>query len=157
MGFYDIKKSSAWNYSDPDKAGYSDTLTGHVVAMDNPQQVDFNTGKKKYWEDGSPRRNMRLFILTAEGEKTISFVPAKRAALYAALCDACEKSGIDSISDIIGHSITISTEEGAYNQKHPRPWTVAVGAERNPEVKLHKNPVVDYDERPSDDIEIPFD
>ena len=143
MGIFDIKKSNAWNYSDPDRAGYSTDLAGIVVGMDNPQQRDFQSGKPVFWDDGSPRRNIRVFIDTADGEKSVTFSP--KSALYNAFAKALEALELDSLADAVSRTIRLATEEGAYNRKHPRPWTVELG-EMNEGVKLHKVPVIDYDD-----------
>lgn len=143
MSIFDIKKSNAWNYSDPDRAGYSTDLTGIVVGMDDPQQRDFQSGKPVFWDDGSPRRNIRVFIATADGEKSVTFSP--KSALYNAFAKALEALELDSLADAVARTIRLATEEGAYNRKHPRPWTVELG-EMNEGVKLHKVPVIDYDD-----------
>ena len=143
MSIFDIKKSNAWNYSDPDRAGYSTDLAGIVVGMDNPQQRDFQSGKPVFWDDGSPRRNIRVFIDTADGEKSVTFSP--KSALYNAFAKALEALELDSLADAVSRTIRLATEEGAYNRKHPRPWTVELG-ETNDGVKLHKVPVIDYDD-----------
>mgnify|MGYP006972518247 FL=1 len=143
MSIFDIKKSNAWNYSDPDRAGYSTDLAGIVVGMDNPQQRDFQSGKPVFWDDGSPRRNIRVFIDTADGEKSVTFTP--KSALYNAFAKALEALELDSLADAVSRTIRLATEEGAYNRKHPRPWTVELG-EVNEGVKLHKVPVIDYDD-----------
>ena len=144
MSIFDIKKSNAWNYSDPDRDGYSTDLAGVVVGMDNPQQRDFQTGKPVFWDDGTPRRNIRVFIQTADGEKSVTFSP--KSALYNAFAKALDARELDSIADAVARSIRLVTVEGAYNKKHPRPWTVELG-EANEGVKLHKVPVIDYDDK----------
>lgn len=159
MSIFDIKKSNAWNYSDPDKPGYSTDLTGIIVGMDNPQARDFQTGKPVFWDDGKPRRNLRVFIATVDGEKSITF--ALRSALYTAFVQAIEGAELDGFADIVAYSVHLSTEEGSYNRKHPRPWGVALG-QKNEGVKLHKVPVIDYDDKTHSPvsgtlIDVPFD
>lgn len=159
MSVFDIKKSNAWNYSDPDKPGYSTDLTGIIVGMDNPQARDFQTGKPVFWDDGNPRRNLRVFIATADGEKSVTFAP--KSALYDAFAWAIVGAELDGFADIVAYSVHLSTEEGAYNRKHPRPWEVALG-QKNEGVKLHKVPVIDYDDKTHSpvsgtEIDVPFD
>lgn len=139
MSVFTIKKSHAWNYSNPAKDGYSDTIVGTVTGIDNPQARDFQSGKPRFWEDGTPVRNIRVFILLdgSDEERTITFRP--KGALFDAFAGQ-----IDSFEELPGHKVTIKTKEGSYNLKNPRPWTVEVG-EVNDKVKLHKVPVLDYD------------
>lgn len=159
MSVFDIKKSSAWNYSNESKPGFSTELSGALVGMDNPQARDFNTGKKRYFNDGNPMRNIRLFIATADGEKSVTFRPG--SALFDAFAVACNANDMGSIADAIGHKVTVKTKKGVYNQQNPRPWNVLIG-EAEDGVKLHKVPVIDYDTidpvsgKDKQDSDIPF-
>lgn len=138
MSIFSIKKSTAWNYCDPGKPGYSEELKGVIVGMDNPQAYQYQTGKKQYWDNGAPKRNIRLFVATDGGEKSITFAP--KSALF----NAFALSGIDSFEDLIQHEVQIVTEEGKYWRDNPRPWSVRVGGIVEG-VKLHKVPVIDYE------------
>jgi hypothetical protein len=131
MSMFDMKNSqgSGWNYSDPDKPGFSTTLKGTVVEISNPQALDYNTREPRFWPDGNPVRNLRLTILTADGtEKNWVFAP-KSKSWEACLC-ALDPNGdrVDRISleELLGKSIVISTKDGAYNAKRPRPWQVDI-------------------------------
>lgn len=139
MSIFDIKKTNSWNYTDESKADFALTLTGYVCGMDNPQAYDFRTKKPRYWDDGTPVRNIRLFVKQADGsEKSITFRP--KSALFEAFAEA----GVDSLTDLIGYTVTISTKAGDYSVTNPRPWAVTVG-EYVTSAELHKVPVLDYD------------
>ncbi len=138
MSIFDIKKSNSWNYTDDTKPDFSLTLDGYVCGMDNPQAYDFRTKKPRYWDDGTPVRNIRLFVMQPDGnEKSITFRP--KSALFEAFATA----GVDSLTDLIGVRVTVSTSLGDYSVTNPRPWAVQVG-EAVEEPKLHKVPVLDY-------------
>lgn len=160
MSVFDIKKSSAWNYSNDSKPGYSESLEGVAVGMDNPQARDFQSGKKKFFNDGNPMRNIRVFISTGEGEKSVTFRPG--SALYSAFVSAIGDAGLDGFADIIAHDVCIVTKAGAYGMAHPRPWKVVIGTNEVKGVKLHKVPVIDYDTidpvsgKAKEDSDIPF-
>lgn len=155
MSIFDIRKSTAWNYCNPEKPGYSEVLEGVVVGMDNPQAYQYNTGKKQYWDNGAPKRNIRLFLATDSGEKSITFAPKGE------LFNDFAATDIDSFEDLIGRKVKVSTKAGKYWRDNPRPWSVEVG-DTVEGVKLHRVPVVDYDMvnpvtgEPLDDGEIPF-
>lgn len=155
MSIFNIKKSTAWNYCNPEKPEYSEELKGVIVGMDNPQAYQYKTGKKLFWDNGVPKRNIRLFVATDNGEKSITFTP--KSALFNAFAFA----GIDSFEDLIQHEVQIVTEEGHYWRDNPRPWSVKVGGIVEG-VKLHKVPVLDYETmnpvtgKPTEDEEIPF-
>lgn len=139
MSIFDIKKSHAWNYSNPEKPNYCTSLTGVVVGIDNPQAYDFQSGKARTWDDGTPMRNIRVFVkpVGADDEVSVTFKP--KSALFNAIGDC-----VDSVVDLIGREVTINTMQGTYGFGNPRPWAVEVGAE-DLTVKLHKVPVLDYD------------
>lgn len=138
MSTFNIKKSTAWNYCNPEKPDYSEVLEGVVVGMDNPQAYQYQTSKKLYWDNGAPRRNIRLFFATEKGEKSITFTP--KSALFNAFASV----GIDSFEDLLRHKVKIATQEGKYWLENPRPWVVEVGGVVE-DAKLHKVPVIDYD------------
>lgn len=140
MSIFDIKKSHAWNYSNPEKPNYCTTLAGVVVGIDNPQAYDFQSGKPRTWDDGSPVRNIRMFVRGSKTGDELSITFKPKSALFDAIGEQ-----VDSVADLVGHEVTLSTKEGTYGFGNPRPWAVTVGAE-NPEVKLHKVPVLDYDD-----------
>lgn len=155
MSIFNIKKSTAWNYCDPEKHGHSEVLEGVVVGMDNPQAYEYNTGKKLCWDNGAPKRNIRLFLATDNGEKSITFTP--KSALF----NAFAATDIDSFEDLIGRKVKVVTKDGMYFRGNPRPWSVEVG-DTVEGVKLHKVPVIDYETmnpvtgKSLDDEEIPF-
>lgn len=140
MSIFDIKKSNAWNYSNPEKPNYCLTLTGTLVGIDNPQAYDFQTKKARTWDDGTPVRNIRMFIQPEGTTDEVSVTFRPKSGLF----NAFGKVGCESITDLIAHRLTIATREGTYGFGNPRPWTVEVG-EPVEGAKLHKVPVLDYD------------
>lgn len=139
MSIFDIKKSHAWNYSNPKRDGYSTSLSGVVTGIDNPQAYDFQSGKPRTWEDGTPVRNIRMFVKPTEGGDELSVTFKPKSALFNAIGEK-----VDSVADLVGHVVVLTTKEGAYGFGNPRPWDVQVGA-TDSSVKLHKVPVLDYD------------
>lgn len=131
MGMFDMKNaaSNGWNYSDPDRPGFSTTLEGTVVEISNPQALDFNTKEPRFWPDGNPVRNLRLTVLTRSGEEK-NWVFAPKSDSWKACLEALDPDGdrTDRISldELLGKNIQIATKDGAYNAKRHRPWGVKV-------------------------------
>ena len=135
MGIFDLKggSSSGWNYADSSKPGYSETLVGTVVEISNPQKLNYSTKQPEFWQDGNPKRVLRVTILTDEGqEKGWVFAPKSKAA------DACllalDPQGMRqsvSIEELLGKRITVQTQGGVFNAQNPRPWWVTVQGEGN--------------------------
>ena len=132
MSIFDLKgggsDSNVWNYSDNSKANYTEFIQGTCVEISNPQARDFNTGKPAFWDDGNPKRNLKVTLLQNDGaEISWIFSPKSDAA------DAC-KAALDpndtrakvNIEELLGKMLTISTEPGSYNARNHRPWTVVV-------------------------------
>lgn len=137
MGIFDLKGSSGgsgWNYSDPQKPGYSDSLTGTVVEISNPQSINYVTKQPETWPDGNPKRNLRVAILTQDGEeKGWTFSPRSLAAK--ACADALDPGDVRAnvqITELLGKNITVFTPAGVYNQAHPRNWRVTIIGEGDP-------------------------
>ena len=123
----------SWNYSKPDKPGYSTQLVGTVLAIQEIQKMGFTTtgqpGAPQFWPDGNPIMNIRLAVATQEGEiKTFTFQPAGKQARMgqkkSVHMDLFHLTGDTDMMNLIGKTICISTKEGHYGQGNPRPWFV---------------------------------
>lgn len=122
-----------WNYSKPDKPGYSTQLVGTVLAIQEVQKMGFTTsgqpGAPQFWPDGNPMMNIRLALATEQGEiKTFTFQPAGKQARMgqkkSVHMDLFHLTGDTDMMNLIGKTICISTQEGRYGQGNPRPWYV---------------------------------
>lgn len=124
-----------WNYSKPEKAGYSTTLVGTVVAIQEIQKMSFSMngqpGAPEFWADGNPKMNIRLALATESGElKTFTFQPAGKQQRMgnkpSVHMDLFKLTGNTDMMNLIGKTISITTQEGHYGQGNPRPWNVAL-------------------------------
>lgn len=124
-----------WNYSKPDKPGYSTQLIGTVLAIQEVQKMSYTMngqpGAPEFWPDGNPKMNIRLALATETGEiKTFTFQPASRAARMgqkkSVHMDLFHLTGDTDMMNLIGKTICIQTQEGFYGQGHPRPWFVSI-------------------------------
>lgn len=122
-----------WNYSKPDKEGYSTQLVGTVLAIQEVQKMGYTTtgqpGAPQFWPDGNPMMNIRLALATENGElKTFTFQPAGKAARMgqkkSVHMDLFHLTGDTDMMNLVGKTICIQTQEGYYGQGHPRPWFV---------------------------------
>lgn len=130
----------SWNYSRPDKEGYSTTLVGTVVAIQEVQKMMYSQNPNaprypEFWPDGNPKFNIRLALVTRDGEiKTFTFQPAGKAAKAgqkkSVHLDLFALTGNTNMMNLIGKTICIQTEEPpagfGYGQGHPRPWYVSL-------------------------------
>jgi len=124
-----------WNYSKPDKEGYSTQLVGTVVAIQEVQKMGFTMngqpGAPEFWPDGNPKMNIRLALATEQGElKTFTFQPAGKQARMgqkkSVHMDLFHLTGDTDMMNLIGKTICIQTQEGRYGQGNPRPWFVSL-------------------------------
>lgn len=122
-----------WNYSKPDKPGYSTQLVGTVLAIQEVQKMGFTMngqpGAPEFWPDGNPKMNIRLALATEQGElKTFTFQPAGKQARMgqkkSVHMDLFHLTGDTDMMNLIGKTICITTQEGRYGQGNPRPWYV---------------------------------
>lgn len=70
-----------WNYSNPNKDGFSEDLTGTIVSLQEIQAREFSMngqlGRPRFWPDGNPVMNIRVGLATADGAlKSITFAKA---------------------------------------------------------------------------------
>ena len=125
----------SWNYSKPDKPGYSTQLIGTVLAIQEVQKMGYTMngqpGAPQFWPDGNPMMNIRLCLCTPELElKTFTFQPAGKAARLgqkkSVHMDLFALTGNTDMFNLIGKTICIQTQEGYYGQGNPRPWFVSL-------------------------------
>lgn len=123
----------SWNYSKPDKPGYSTQLVGTVVTIQEVQKMGFTMtgqpGTPEFWPDGNPKMNIRLALATQDGElKTFTFQPAGKQARMgqkkSVHMDLFHLTGDTDMMNLVGKTLCISTQEGYYGQGNPRPWFV---------------------------------
>lgn len=124
-----------WNYSKPDKPGYSTQLIGTVLAIQEVQKMGYTMsgqpGAPQFWPDGNPMMNIRIALATENGElKTFVFQPAGRRARMgqkkSVHMDLFALTGNTDMMNLIGKTISIQTQEGHYGQGNPRPWYVSL-------------------------------
>lgn len=136
-----------WNYSKPDKPGYSTQLVGTVLAIQEVQKMGYTMsgqpGAPQFWPDGNPMMNIRLALATPEGElKTFVFQPAGKQARMgqkkSVHMDLFALTGNTDMMNLIGKTICIQTQEGHYGQGNPRPWQVSLveGGPYQPNMQL---------------------
>lgn len=127
--------SYGWNYSKPDKPGYSTQLIGTVLAIQEVQKMGYTMsgqpGAPQFWPDGNPMMNIRLALATDTGElKTFVFQPAGKKARMgqkkSVHMDLFALTGNTDMMNLIGKTICIQTQEGHYGQGNPRPWSVSL-------------------------------
>ena len=125
----------SWNYSKPDKPGYSTQLVGTVLAIQEVQKMGYTMtgqpGAPQFWPDGNPMMNIRLAIATPDGElKTFVFQPAGKQARMgqkkSVHMDLFALTGNTDMMNLIGKTICIQTQDGHYGQGNPRPWYVSL-------------------------------
>lgn len=131
-------RSYSWNYSNPNKDGYSTMLVGTVKNIQEVQGREYNPGgtqpgQPQFWPDGKPKMNIRLILVDDNSEiKTFTFTPAGRMAREGKKpsihMDLWRLSG-GNMNNLIGKTIFIKTQEGRYGQGNPRPWEVGFADE----------------------------
>lgn len=76
----------SWNYSNPNREGYSLELTGTIVTMQEVQAREYIPGngvmgKPKYFNNGDPMMNVRIGFALEDGSfKTLTMTKASKAA-----------------------------------------------------------------------------
>lgn len=130
MSIFDLKggASNGWNYSDKNKPGYMNSITGTVVEISNPQALNFSTKQPEFWKDGNPKRNLCVTIKGQSGRE-LNWTFAPRGHGSQACLTALDPQGIRpavNIEELLGKMITVTTQEGVYNAQNPRPWHVQI-------------------------------
>lgn len=135
----------SWNYSNKENPGFSETLIGTVVTLQEVQKRTFTrngqVGAPEFWDnaDGTktPKMNIRIGLIDPEGQfKTFTFQPAskdQKAGLKPSIhMDLYHISG-NNMMNLVGKTIGISTESYdqngnkiTYGAGNPRKWSVGL-------------------------------
>ena len=142
MSFFSFDRGNAnadgnfWNYGNPEKDNYSPVLMGRLVELADPPATKFMSQEIDRWDDGNPKRNIRMVILDGAGNEFLwDFMPgskAKPSNAMAACAAALQASGIQAtgLEDMLGMVISIQTQEPPQGFKYgagtPRPWQVQI-------------------------------
>lgn len=116
-----------WNYSKPDKPGYSEELVGTVVSLQEIQAREWKEGGigvPKYWTNGDPVMNIRMGLATADGQfKTITFQKAGRKQMAGekpSLHVSLFKLTNGDMMELLGKTIHLTT--WAFNPATNQAW-----------------------------------
>ena len=113
-----------WNYSKPDRDGFSLELIGTVVSVQEVQARHYNPGSNqpgapRFWPDGNPVFNMRVGFAVPDGSlKTITFMRGgskRKSGLHWQLYEL-----VGNMDNLIGKTIHIWTWPN--NPETGQPW-----------------------------------
>lgn len=131
--------SYGWNFTKPEKEGYSEQLVGTIVSMQEIQAREYKpgggVGRPRTWDDGNPVMNIRMGFATPTGEfKTITFAKAgkdqvagKKPSLHVQLWDLVNRGNFEGL---MGKTVQITTWPAnpttgqAWGQGNPRLFDV---------------------------------
>ena len=125
-----------WNCTKPENEGFSDTLVGTVVAIQEVQARDYiygsnQPGLPKFWPEGNPVFNIRMAFACPDGSlKTFTFPEAgkkqKSGEKPSVHMDMFHITGDTDMSNLIGKTLQIHTWPNnpttgqAWGQGNPR-------------------------------------
>lgn len=119
-----------WNFSNPDKEGFMETIEGTLVEFSQPQHIDWATKQPAYLPWGPPQLDWKMVIRGRSGRELVwKFDPKSRtkpSAARQALVDAAVENQMHDVEDFLGKFIRISTKSGKWGLGNPRPWKVEV-------------------------------
>ena len=140
-----------WNYTNKEKPGYSTELIGYMKEMQYVPHTVFGKNVIERWDDGNPKRDLRMCVETDGEELWFQVSPGgrdKRAsggedkrseamkALVAGL--VAVKPNAQDIEECLGMRCKITTEEP------PEGWSWGSGKARPWTFQFNANDVVDH-------------
>ena len=95
-----------WNYSNPQKDGYSKELQGTLVKVSIAQAHEFGKpGQKMYWSDGNPVILLRMHIKDYQDETWFFDIKPKSTMWFEDIQPACPGG---SLEQVIGKEIKLT-------------------------------------------------
>ena len=144
-----------WNYSNPNKPGYSTELVGTVYNIQEVQARTFSSngpGQPRFWPDGNPVFNIRMILIGPNGGyRTWTFQPASRQAREgkrkSVHLDLFALTGNTDMMNLVGKTLRITTQEPpqgfSYSVNSPRPWHVELVPDVTYQLNEEMDPVFD--------------
>ena len=117
-----------WQFRNPQKEGYKDTLEGTLIEIDIVQSTrpgqNGQGSVPQFFPDGNPMTEIRWVILdSVTGQPTaFNFKRGKNSEFLKALNQACP--GVSDMGQLGGHYFRIHSPNGQYGLNNPRPFVV---------------------------------
>ena len=136
-----------WNYSKPDKDGYTLSIEGTVVEIAEVAAKKFGTDEIDRWPQGNAKLNVSMTLLEPNGsEISWEFKPRTKKDKHSnplgmtpalnCLFEACTNAGLpgQNLNELLGKYVAISTRERkdsegnliGYDVRCPRPFAAAI-------------------------------
>lgn len=124
-----------WNFSRPQDEDYNLTVTGTVLAIQKYQTTDRTTKMPDFWPEGDPKWRIRILFADFVGDPFIVGVTrsTKRNKEGAGKLhiDLAAIAG-DNFTDLVGKTLSITTQEGQYGMSNARPFKVELQSGMGP-------------------------
>lgn len=123
-----------WNYSNPQKENYNLAIMGTIIRIQEVQSHKWTPngpGAPEFWDDGKPKMNIRVLFAQCDGslvswtfqKMTQKSINGGKQGAHASLQALARQHNLPTL---MGHTITVSTQEGNWGQGNPRPFMVAL-------------------------------
>lgn len=123
-----------WNYSNPQKENYNLAIMGTIIRIQEVQSHKWTPngpGAPEFWDDGKPKMNIRVLFAQCDGslvswtfqKMTQKAINSGKQGAHASLQALARQHNLPTL---MGHTITVSTQEGNWGQGNPRPFMVAL-------------------------------
>lgn len=119
-----------WNFTKPEKEGYTLTIEGTVVEIIREIKRDFMTKELLYWKDsGRPQLQWKFLLLQPDGEEVIWKFDDKLSGTGVKACINALSNGQGGkvvFDRFLGKYIRVSTGSGQYGLGNARPYGVEI-------------------------------
>ena len=119
-----------WNFTKPEKEGYTLTIEGTVVEIIREIKRDFMTKELLYWKDsGRPQLQWKFLLLQPDGEEVIWKFDDKLSGAGVKACINALSNGQGGkvvFDRFLGKYIRVSTGNGKYGLGNARPFGVEI-------------------------------
>lgn len=119
-----------WNFTKPEKEGYTLTIEGTVVEIIREIKRDFMTKELLYWKDsGRPQLQWKFLLLQPDGEEVIWKFDDKLSGAGVKACINALSNGQGGkvvFDRFLGKYIRVSTGNGKYGLGNARPYGVEI-------------------------------
>lgn len=118
-----MTEGTFWNYYNPNKEGFAETLVGTVTKISFAQERQYQTHEPLFWDDGNPKMMFRLHIKDANNNTFLFDIKPKSQMMMEDFIPACPSG---NLQDLLGNLVSITAQQNPVVNGQVIPFSAAM-------------------------------
>lgn len=118
-----MTEGTFWNYYNPNKEGFAETLVGTVTKISFVQERAYQTHEPLFWNDGNPKVMFRLHIKDANNNTFLFDIKPKSQMMMEDFIPVCQSG---NLQDLLGNLVSITAQQNPVVNGQVIPFSAAM-------------------------------